>query len=201
MAARSSLNMVFVAPPPKDVKTGKNLIDSIKGSDAHKTLAAAIGAAKLESVFSGSDRFAIFAPTDAAFAKLPAGTVDALLKDIPKLTNILKYHVSANLQRPSRNGRQYDTLLNNEDGTPKETAVLVTVDTCDSFIRSANERAKVIGTLEATNGFLFVVDAVLLPYEGKEPPFGPGSEKNDEGLKNFNANPGESGQKRYGGAF
>jgi uncharacterized surface protein with fasciclin (FAS1) repeats len=199
-ARSSSLNMVFVAPPPKDIKTGKNLMDSIKGSDAHKTLAAAIGAAKLDGVLSGSARYAVFAPTDAAFSKLPAGTVDGL-KDIPKLTNILKYHVSENLQRPSRNGREWDTLCMNEDGTPKATAVLVTVDTCDSFMRSANANAKVTSIIEATNGMIYVIDGVLLPYEGKNPPFGPGSEKNDEGLKNFNSNPGESGQQRYGGAY
>ena len=66
------------------------------------------------------------------------------VQDIPKLTNILKYHVSANQQRPSRNGRSYDTLCLNEDGTPKETGVLVTVDTADSFIRSANTNSKVL---------------------------------------------------------
>jgi uncharacterized surface protein with fasciclin (FAS1) repeats len=73
--------------------------------------------------------------------------------------------VSANLQRPSRNGRQYDTLLNNEDGTPKETGVLVTVDTAESFMRSASANAKVIQTVECTNGYIHVVDGVLLPYE------------------------------------
>jgi len=189
-----------VSAPPKDVKTGKNIADSIAGSAAHSTLTAALKAAGLTSALSGG-KLAVFAPTDDAFKKLPAGTVDALLKDIPKLTNILKYHVSANTQRPSRNGRSYDTLSLNADGTPKETGVLVTVDTCESFMRSANVNAKVIGTLECTNGFIFVTDGVMLPYEGSVPPFGPGSEKNDEGLKSFNADPGASGQQRYGGVF
>lgn len=182
--------MVVVAPPPKDVKTGKTISESIKGTGTHNTLAAAIAAAKLDGVLNGSDRFAIFAPTDEAFKKLPAGTVDALLKDIPKLTQILKYHVSANLQRPSRNGRTYDTLALNEDGTPKEVGILVTVDTCDSFARSANANAKVVATVEATNGMIFVTDGVLLPYEGKIVPFGPGTESKDAGLASFNANPG-----------
>ena len=73
--------------------------------------------------------------------------------------------MSANQQRPSRNGRSYDTLCLNEDGTPKETGVLVTVDTAESFMRSANANAKVIQTVECTNGYIHVIDGVMLPYE------------------------------------
>jgi len=197
----SQLKMNFVAPPPKDVKTGKNLFDSIASTGKHNTLAAAIKACKLEGVLGGSDKFFVFAPSDDAFNKLPAGTVDALLKDIPKLTNILKYHVSANLQRPTRNGRSYDTLCLNSNGTPKETGVLVTVDTCESFMRSANTNSKVEAILEATNGILASCDGVLLPYEGDQPNFGPGSEKNDAGLASFNKDPGMSGEQRYGKQF
>ena len=95
-AIRSTVNMAGeknkMPAPPKDVKTGANLFDSIKASENHKTLAAALEAANLGGALSGG-KLAVFAPTDAAFAKLPAGTVDGLLKDIPTLTNILKYHV------------------------------------------------------------------------------------------------------------
>jgi uncharacterized surface protein with fasciclin (FAS1) repeats len=195
-AARSSMKMVVMPAAPKDVKTGKNIFDSVKGTGAHNTLAAALEAAKLGGALSGTDKLTLFAPTDDAFKALPPGTVEALLKDIPKLSNILKYHVSGNQQRPSRNGRAYDTLCNNEDGTPKETSVLVTVDTCDTFILSANVRAKVTATVECTNGFIHVVDQVLLPYEGKNPPFGPGSENKDAGMASYNANPGKSAEER-----
>lgn len=188
-ASRSSMKMVVMPAAPKDAKTGKSIFDSVKGSADHKTLSAALEAAKLGGALSGTDKLTLFAPTDAAFAKLPAGTVDALLKDIPKLTNILKYHVSANQQRPSRNGRSYDTLCLNEDGTPKEASTLVTVDTAESFMQSANERARVAATLECTNGYIHVVESVLLPYEGKNPPFGPGSENKDAGLASFNKDP------------
>jgi uncharacterized surface protein with fasciclin (FAS1) repeats len=198
-ASRSSLSMAgaVMGSAPKDVKTGKNIAESVKGTGSHNTLAAALAAANLNGALSGEAKLCLFAPTDAAFKKLPAGTVDALLKDIPKLTNILKHHVSANQQRPSRNGRQYDSLCLNEDGTPKEVATLVTVDTALSYMLSANERALVEGTLECTNGYIHVIDGVLLPYEGKQPPFGPGSEKKDAGLASFNANPGASGEDRY----
>ena len=196
-ASRSSLSMAVMPPAPKDVKTGKNIADSVKGTGSHNTLAAALTAANLNGALSGTDKLSLFAPTDAAFAKLPAGTVDALLKDIPKLTNILKYHVSTNQQRPTRNGRQYDSLCLNEDGSAKEVAVQVTVDTCLNYILSANERAECTATVECTNGYIHVIDGVLLPYEGKQPPFGPGSEKKDAGMASFNAAPGASGEERY----
>lgn len=57
------------------------------------TLAAALGAAGLIDALKGNGPFTVFAPTDAAFAKLPKGTVEALLKDIPELYKILTYHV------------------------------------------------------------------------------------------------------------
>jgi len=193
----SALSMAVMPPPPKDTKSGKSILDTVKSTGSHNTLAAALEAAKLSSALAGDSKLTLFAPTDEAFKKLPAGTVEALLKDIPKLTNILKYHVSANQQRPSRNGRSYDTLCSNEDGTPKETGVKVTVDTADSFMLSAAGPAKVTGTVECTNGFIHVVDGVLLPYEGKKVPFGPGSESKDAGLASFNVAPGASGEERY----
>lgn len=198
-ASSTQLKMAVMPPPPKDTKTGKNIADSVKATGTHNTLAAALAAANLNGALSGTDKVALFAPTDEAFAKLPAGTVDALLKDIPKLTNILLYHVTANQQRPSRNGRMYDTLCKNEDGTEKETSTRVTVDTAESFMLSANSMAKVLATVECTNGYIHVIDGVMLPYEGKQPPFGPGSESKDAGLASFNTNPGLSGEQRYKG--
>ena len=68
-------------------------------------------------------------------------------------------------------------------------------------LESANANAKVVSTIEATNGMIYVVDGVLLPYEGKNPPFGPGTESKDDGLASFNKAPGASGEQRYGGLF
>jgi uncharacterized surface protein with fasciclin (FAS1) repeats len=62
----------------------QNIVESAKGTGSHNTLVAAIVAAKLDGVLSGNDKLTVFAPTDAAFAKLPAGTVDALLKVRPR---------------------------------------------------------------------------------------------------------------------
>ena len=89
---------------------------------------AAVTAAGLGPALKGPGPFTVFAPNDAAFAKLPAGkshdnwniiihyqgTVDALLKDIPKLTEILKYHVVSGKVRPTRNGKTYETLQGKE---------------------------------------------------------------------------------------
>ena len=58
-----------------------------------KTLVASVKAAGLVDTLKGPGPFTVFAPTDEAFAKLPSGTVDALMKDVPKLKNILLYHV------------------------------------------------------------------------------------------------------------
>ena len=70
-----------------------DIIDAAVAAGSFKTLAAAVTAAGLVPTLKAAGPFTVFAPTDDAFAKLPAGSVDALLNDIPKLTAILTYHV------------------------------------------------------------------------------------------------------------
>src|SRR5512141_1481028 len=70
-----------------------NIVDTAVTAGSFKTLVAAVIAARLVDTLKGPGPFTVFAPTDAAFAKLPAGTVDSLLADIPRLTSILTYHV------------------------------------------------------------------------------------------------------------
>jgi len=72
-----------------------DIIDTAVAAGSFKTLAAALTAAKLIDTLKGAGPFTVFAPTDEAFAKLPAGTVESLLQDIPKLSAILTYHVVA----------------------------------------------------------------------------------------------------------
>ena len=151
--------------PPTIPKSEKTVGATVAGSAAHTTLLAALKAAKLDSVLDGAGTFVIFAPTDEAFKKLPAGTVDALLKDIPKLTDILKYHVTTNTQQPTRNGRAYYTLALHPDGEPKEVGVRVTVDTAENFILGGQaNKAKVLSTIQATNGYVHVIDEVRNLY-------------------------------------
>ena len=70
-----------------------DIVDTAVSAGSFKTLAAALGASGLVSTLKGPGPFTVFAPTDDAFAKLPSGTVEALLKDIPTLTKILTFHV------------------------------------------------------------------------------------------------------------
>jgi uncharacterized surface protein with fasciclin (FAS1) repeats len=70
-----------------------DIVDTAVAAGTFKTLVAAVTAAKLVETLKGRGPFTVFAPTDEAFAKLPKGTVESLLKDIPKLTSILTYHV------------------------------------------------------------------------------------------------------------
>ena len=70
-----------------------DIVDTAVSAGSFTTLVAAVQAAGLVDTLKGAGPFTVFAPTDEAFAKLPAGTVEALLNDIPKLTKILTYHV------------------------------------------------------------------------------------------------------------
>ena len=72
-----------------------DIVDTAVAAGTFKTLVAAVTAAKLVDTLKGKGPFTVFAPTDEAFAKLPKGTVEGLLKDIPKLTAVLTYHVVA----------------------------------------------------------------------------------------------------------
>ncbi|NWG04733.1 MAG: fasciclin domain-containing protein [Syntrophaceae bacterium] len=72
-----------------------NIVETAIAAGSFKTLVSAVKAAGLVETLSGSGPFTVFAPTDDAFAKLPAGIIEGLLKDIPKLKSILTYHVIA----------------------------------------------------------------------------------------------------------
>jgi uncharacterized surface protein with fasciclin (FAS1) repeats len=133
----------------------QTVVDIIVGSPDHNTLEAAVIAAELADDLSGPGPFTVFAPTDAAFAALPAGTVDALLADpTGDLANILLYHVLG-LQALSTDlvdGMIVTTLLGEE--------ITVTINGSGVFI---NDAQVTVADLAATNGVVHVIDAVLLP--------------------------------------
>ncbi len=133
-----------------------DIIDTAVAAGKFNTLAAAVTAAGLVGTFKGAGPFTVFAPTDEAFANLPAGTVEALLADIPKLTAILTYHVVAGKVMAS------DVVsLNGKSAT--------TVNGADVAIRTddgvkLNGSVNVITTdIECINGVIHIVDAVILP--------------------------------------
>jgi len=131
------------------------VFDIISVSPEHTTLATAIVAAELDDDLSGAGPFTVFAPTDDAFAALPAGTVEALLEDpTGELASILLYHVaSGKVMSGDLTDGQVVTTLNGKK-------VEVTINEEGVFI---NDAQVILADLEAENGVVHVIDAVLLP--------------------------------------
>jgi uncharacterized surface protein with fasciclin (FAS1) repeats len=128
----------------------------IEASPEHTTLEAAINAAELAETLSGEGPFTVFAPTDDAFALLPAGTVEGLLADIPALTEILLHHVvGATALSTDFNDGDVLTTLNT-------TELTVSVDDGTYIIDMATVTA---ANLEADNGVVHVIDMVLIPAD------------------------------------
>ena len=133
-----------------------DIIDTAVAAGNFKTLAAALTAANLVGTLKGAGPFTVFAPTDAAFAKLPAGTVEGLLKDIPKLTAILTYHVVA--------GKVMAADVMKMDGKSAKTVngAELKISTKDGV--KLNGTSTVVTTdIACTNGVIHVIDSVLLP--------------------------------------
>jgi len=133
-----------------------DIIDTAVAAGSFKTLAAAVTAADLVGTLKGPGPFTVFAPTDEAFAKLPAGTVDALLKDIPKLQAILTYHVVA--------GKVMASTVVTLDGKSAKTVNGAEVAITTTGGVKLNGSANVVKTdIECTNGVIHVIDSVILP--------------------------------------
>ncbi len=132
------------------------IVDIAVGDGRFQTLVAALQAAGLVETLQGEGPFTVFAPTDDAFAKLPAGTVDALLKDVPTLTDILLYHVVAG------NVKAADVVKLDMATTVQGESVAITVD--GDTVR-INDAQVIITDIEAANGTIHVIDTVLLPPE------------------------------------
>ena len=133
-----------------------DIIDTAVAAGSFKTLAAALTAANLVDTLKGAGPFTVFAPTDEAFAKLPSGTVESLLKDIPKLTAILTYHVVA--------GKVMAVDVMKMDGQSAKTVngATLAVSTKDGV--KLNGASTVVKTdIACTNGVIHVIDTVLMP--------------------------------------
>ncbi len=130
----------------------KDLVDTAVAAGSFKTLVTAVQAAGLVDTLKGPGPFTIFAPTDAAFAKIPKADLDALLKDKAKLTAVLTYHVvPATVMAKDVKAGDAPTV----NGKP----IKVTTDK-GVMVNSA----KVTKTdIVATNGVIHVIDTVLLP--------------------------------------
>ena len=136
--------------------TQKNIVDTAVAAGQFKTLAAALGAAGLVDTVKGAGPFTVFAPTDAAFAKLPAGTVENLLKPENKaqLTAILTYHVVPGKVMAA------DVVKLKEAKTVNGKMLKVQVNGSSVMINDANVTA---ADIQASNGVIHVIDTVVLP--------------------------------------
>jgi uncharacterized surface protein with fasciclin (FAS1) repeats len=134
-----------------------DVVDIAVADGRFTTLVAAVQAAGLVDTLKSGGPFTVFAPTDDAFAKLPAGTVSALLNDIPTLTDILLYHVvSGEVMAEQVVGLSNATTV---QGQP----VVVSVDMGSVYI---NDAQVIITDIQAKNGVIHVIDSVVLPPSG-----------------------------------
>ena len=134
----------------------KNVVQIAEGSKDHSTLVKAVVAGELVDALSNAGPFTVFAPTNEAFDKLPAGTLDNLLKPENKadLQSILQYHVSLGVFK-TENMQDGQTIgqVNGDN---------ITLSVKDGKV-TVNETVHVIASIPASNGIIHVVDAVLLP--------------------------------------
>ena len=136
--------------------SNQDIVDTAVGAGQFKTLAAALGAAGLVETLKGPGPFTVFAPTDAAFAKLPAGTVETLLKpeNKAKLAAILTYHVV-----PGAVNAEQVTKL---DEAKTVNGAMVKVSTGGGKVM-INGATVVKADIATSNGIIHVIDTVILP--------------------------------------
>ncbi len=148
--------MTLTASPRVAAAQTKDIIDTAVAAGSFTTLAKALEAAGLVETLKGAGPFTVFAPTDEAFAKLPAGTVESLLKDIPKLTAILTYHVVPGTVMAS------DVMGMDGQSAATVNGAKLKISTKDGV--KLNGKATVVKTdIACTNGVIHVIDSVLLP--------------------------------------
>jgi uncharacterized surface protein with fasciclin (FAS1) repeats len=142
----------------QDSLSQKNVVQVAIGSKDHSTLVSAIQAADLVDALSNAGPFTVFAPTNAAFDKLPAGTLDNLLKPESKddLANILQYHVSLGVFKVE------DFTEGQVIGQVNGNDVKMSVQDGKVMINGAN----IVASVPASNGIIHVIDAVILPPTG-----------------------------------
>lgn len=141
----------------KEMKKKKNDIVAVAvGAGQFNTLVAAVKAAGLVETLQGAGPFTVFAPSDAAFAKLPKGTVEALLADKDKLTAILTYHVVAGKVTAGDIVKMGGASPATVNGAP----VRVTIRDGQVYVEGAKVVTADVG---ASNGVIHIIDSVIMP--------------------------------------
>jgi uncharacterized surface protein with fasciclin (FAS1) repeats len=156
IAALFTLPAVTLAQTPMEKAPMKTIVQLAVDAGNFKTLVTAVKAAGLAETLSSPGPFTVFAPTDAAFGKLPAGTIESLLADKEKLTSILTYHVVP--------GKVMSTDIVKSNGATPTTVNGMTLDIVLKNGKVYVNGAQVITTdLIASNGVIHVIDTVVLP--------------------------------------
>ncbi|HMU45176.1 MAG TPA: fasciclin domain-containing protein [Chitinophagaceae bacterium] len=141
----------------QDDESQKDIVKIAVGSKDHTTLVAALKQAEYVDDLSNAGPFTVFAPTNAAFNKLPAGTLDDLMKkeNVDKLQNILEYHVSIGVFK--------EDMM--QDGQKINQANLdnITISKSADGKIKINGKANILAAIPASNGLIYVIDEVLLP--------------------------------------
>ena len=166
-----ALTSTFLAPVRAAEKTvmvggaamypSRNIVQNAINSKDHTTLVAAVKAAGLVGTLEGKGPFTVFAPTNAAFGKLPAGTVDTLVKPENKatLTKILTYHVVAGKYDASEltDGKKLKTVEGEELTVKRDGGKIWIIDA------KGDQSMVSISNVHQSNGVIHVVDTVLMP--------------------------------------
>jgi uncharacterized surface protein with fasciclin (FAS1) repeats len=146
------IDMVLTPPVPEDI----TVVDIVVNSPDHTTLEDALIAADLIETLSGDGPFTVFAPTDGAFAALPDGTLDALLIDIPALTELLKHHVhSGSLEETDLTDGLSIATLNNDNLSVSNDGTTIMIDNA----------MLTLSITQADNGIVHVLSQVLTTEE------------------------------------
>lgn len=156
IAENGVIHVIDTVLLPTEEESLGSIVDIAVADGRFETLVAAVQAAELAETLAGEGPFTVFAPTDDAFAKLPEGTVEALLADIPTLTNILLYHVvdGAVLAEVVVTLEEAETLLGEKVSIRLEDGMVY-----------LNDAQVIITDILADNGVIHVIDTVLLPPE------------------------------------
>ncbi|MBE9196045.1 MULTISPECIES: fasciclin domain-containing protein [Synechocystis] len=129
-----------------------NIVEIAVADDRFSTLVTAVTAANLVDVLQSPGPFTVFAPTDAAFAKLPPGTITTLVQNIPQLARILTYHVVAGKLNQADLCRL--STVDSVEGSP------IAIDCTEGF--EVKNATVIIPDIEADNGIIHVIDNVIL---------------------------------------
>ncbi len=153
-AAALLLAVAVAAPARADHHQGKDIVETAVAAGSFSTLATALKAAGLVETLKGKGPFTVFAPTDDAFKKLPAGTLEKLLADKAQLTKVLTYHVVAGKVMAA------DVVKLSEAKTVEGSPVKIAVKDGKVKVNDANVVKTDVG---ASNGVIHVIDSVILP--------------------------------------